>query len=157
MLTNPDFSTENPDTDHIGAYAALAKVKESQRTIAGLTCLLSGAMLLYYFTFSKKLSLLTDVLASAKLDIVFFMLMFFWILMGYTLVGYLLLGHNYLDFDLINDALIACYNMLYGEYNYREILRADSFMGGIYFITFMILFNLVLLNMFIAIITSHFN
>ena len=46
--------------------------------------------------------------------------------------------------------------MLLGTYDRDSIEKADLVLGMIFFVTFMILFNLILLNMFIAIIGAHF-
>jgi hypothetical protein len=46
--------------------------------------------------------------------------------------------------------------MLLGEFDYDTMVLADKVIAPMFFISFMILFYLLLLNMFIAIIGAHF-
>lgn len=46
-----------------------------------------------YFSFSAKLSLVLDIIASASIDIVFFMIMFCLIVFAFACVGVLSFGY----------------------------------------------------------------
>ena len=141
---------------YIGEFDLANKTLISLRNIAAYNCLILFLRQLQFFKFSKKLSLLTDILESAKLDILFFIAMFMIVLFAYALMGYLLLGHYDPKFLTVSESLVACYNMLLGEYDRENIELADQVLGSLFFVTFMILFNLILLNMFIAIVGAHF-
>lgn len=107
--------------------------------------------------FSAQLSELTKILDSAKLDLLFYIAMVFLILFGYSIMGYLLLGHNYIAHQQLDYSFVTCYNMLLGLFDTDAIYIADNSLGIFFFYTFMILFYLLLLNIFIAIINAHFH
>ena len=54
---------------------------------------------MFYFSFSAKLSQVLDIIASASIDIVFFMIMFILILFAFSAVGVLLFGHENVNFS----------------------------------------------------------
>lgn len=143
--------------DYIGEFSVLDDYMILYKNFAAYNSLLVFARLQQYFKFSKKLSLLSDILESAKLDIMFFVFMFSIVLFAYAMMGYMLLGHFDSNFETIGYAVIACYSMLVGRFDLDTIKQADSILGVVFFATFMVLFNLLLLNMFIAIIGAHFN
>ena len=143
--------------DYIGEFAVLDYYMTIFKNLAAYNSLLIFARLQQYFKFSKQLSLLSDILESAKLDIVFFLFMFAIILFAYAMMGYMLLGHFDSNYETIGNAVISCYSMLVGQFEVTTIRQADNMLGIIFFVSFMILFNLLLLNMFIAIIGAHFD
>ncbi|OMJ96348.1 hypothetical protein SteCoe_87 [Stentor coeruleus] len=152
-----DYKVEDSDNyDLCGELAVIDGIMVSYRQIVSFNCLIIFVRLLQFYKFSKKLSLLTDILNSAKLDLIFFMLMFSIILFAYTLMSYLLLGHILTGFNSLQKALISCYLMLVGEFHSQDIYDADYIFGTLFFVSLIIVFSLILLNMFIAIIGSHF-
>jgi hypothetical protein len=161
VMFNNDFrkNYELPGVwdDYIGEFAVLDYNMTVFKNLAAYNSLLIFARLQQYFKFSKQLSLLSDILESAKLDIVFFLFMFVIILFAYAMMGYMLLGHFDSNYETIGYAVISCYSMLVGEFKVSTIRQADNLLGIIFFVSFMILFNLLLLNMFIAIIGAHFD
>ena len=110
-----------------------------------------------FYQFSKDLSLLTQALISARIDLLFFLAMFIMILLGYALMGYFLLGHSMLSFSTISNSMIYSYLMLLGVFDLDQIKSADNILGLVFFSSFIILFYLLLLNIFTAIIAAHFD
>ena len=134
----------------------LAELDMQYRSLAAIDCLVIYIRMLKNFRFSSQLSVLTDVVGSAALDIVFFAAMFAMLLGSYALIGYTLLGHQANDFSELSQAFLSTYFLLLGDFRVYEILDADNPVGGIYLITFFLFFHLCLINMFIAIIVAHF-
>lgn len=54
--------------------------------------------IMFYFSFSAKLSLVLDIIASASLDIIFFMIMFCLIVFAFACIGVLTFGSEYYEF-----------------------------------------------------------
>ena len=161
MIFNNSFrdSFTLPDDwdNKLPEFTDLAQLDSQYIFVAALNTLVIFLRLLQYFQFSKQLSLLTDILRSAILDIMFFIIMFLIILLGYTMMGNLVLGHYDTNFATIAISFLTCYEMLLGEFDFEQMNLADSQMAPIFFMTFMVLFYLLLLNMFIAIIGAHFD
>lgn len=58
--------------------------------------------ILDYYKISKKLSILTDVMSSAGLELVFFMIMFVLLMITFAFMGFIMLGNydsNFRDFS----------------------------------------------------------
>ena len=127
------------------------------RTISAINCLIIFLRMLKNFRFSKRLSILTEVLGSAALDIVFFMAMFAMILAAFALMGFVLLGHRTSEYSTLDSAFLNIYFLLLKDISAYEFLRQDSKLGGLLLIMFLLLYNLFLMNMFIAIIVAHFD
>jgi hypothetical protein len=135
----------------------LAEFDLQYRLLAAVNCLVIYIRMLKNFRFSSQLSVLTDVLGSAALDIIFFAAMFTMLLGSYALMGYTLLGHKATDFSLLSEAFLSTYMLLLGDFRVYEILGADGQVGGIFLVTFLLFFQLCLFNMFVAIIVAHFD
>lgn len=134
----------------------LAELDLQYRSLAAVDCLVIYIRMLKNFRFSSQLSVLTDVLGSASLDIIFFAAMFTMLLGSYALMAYTLLGHKANDFSELSQAFLSTYFLLLGDFRVYQILGADNPVGGIFLITFFLFFHLFLINMFIAIIVAHF-
>ena len=147
---------ESSNYDFFGEFSAINDVLTTYRILACFNSLIVFMRLLQFYKFSKHLSLLTDILDSAKLDLIFFLAMFAIVLFAYTLMGYLLLGHILPQFSNMPHALISSYLMLCGQFHTSEIFGADYIFGIIFLVTLIMIFTLIMLNMFIAIINSHF-
>jgi hypothetical protein len=150
------FKILDPPENYIGEFANLDKLFTLYRYIAAFNCLLIFLRLLEYFKFSKELSLLTTILDSAKFDLGFFLAMFAIVLFAYSMMGNILLGHSDARFQTLAKSLISCYNILIKPTDLRLIEEADPILGTFFYVSFMILFNLLLLNIFIAIVGAHF-
>jgi hypothetical protein len=144
------------DYDYINDFAIIVSHQYLMQGLLAYTLLFSYLRLLQFFNFSKKLSMLTDSLRSAALDIAFFMSMFVSILFSYALMGYLLLGHYHSDFGSLSTSFVTCYTFLLGQFDLDMIQNVDERLGLVFFITFSIVFNFLLINMFIAIIVGHY-
>ena len=152
-----DFKIEDSeDYQYISEFSDINQILISYKQIVAFNCLIIFIRLLQFYKFSKRLSLLTDILDSATLDLIFYMLMFSIVLFAYMLMGYLLLGHTLSGFSTLQGSLISCYLMLIGEYTSSDIYDADPIFGTLFLVSLVIVFSLILLNMFIAIIGSHF-
>ncbi|CAG9313478.1 unnamed protein product [Blepharisma stoltei] len=141
----------------IGEFSEISDLYTQYEIITCFNCLIIFLRFLEYFEFSKQLSLLTDILSSAKLDLIFFILMFFIVIIGYTIMGYLIFGQAITNFRLFNYSLFSTFSVLVGQFSVNQIISADGKIGMLWFLTLSIIFNLLLLNIFIAIIYAHYN
>jgi hypothetical protein len=139
----------------IGEFSEANKLFLNYRLYAAFLVFITFMRILQFYNFSKDLSVLTDVLASAKFDIFFFLAMFVIILLGYSLMGHLILGTSIYDFSSIPRSVLSCYLILLGSFDLEAIKEADPALGMVFFGTYIVMFYLLLLNMFTAIIGAH--
>lgn len=130
---------------------------QTLKLVIGVNSLIIFLRLLQFFKFNKKLSILSDVISSASTDAGFFLLMFTIVLLGFSIWGNTLFG---LKNDKYSDVFLAVHHfflMVTGDFDYDGLVSSgDADLSPFYFIVFMVLFNLLLLNMFIAIISEHY-
>ena len=64
--------------------------------------------------------------------------------------------HNY-QFSSISLAMVACFQMLIGEFPYTDMYKADPSIAGIVLVIFVIIMNFMVLNMYTAIVIRTYN
>ena len=154
-FVNTYESSDSVSLNFIMEFYQLSVIVNTYRTISAYLAFVSFIRMLQFYSFSKDLSVLTDVLNAAKIDILFFLAMFITILFGYALMGYILLGHSMSGFSTVTNSIVSCYMMLLGAFRLDKISSADSVLGLLFFASFIVLFYLLLLNMFTGIIAAH--
>lgn len=68
----------------------------------------------------------------------------------------MLFGYRVEGFRSVGWAFVSCFKTLVGTFNYDELAKASPYVAPIYFVVFAITFFLVLLNMFVSIISVHY-
>ncbi|CDW74117.1 polycystic kidney disease 2-like 1 [Stylonychia lemnae] len=137
--------------------SGLSFLQDDYRLLAHFNIFITFMRILQFFTFSKKLSTFSEIIASAWYDIIFFVLMFavvrlltqlspYQILFGYAVAGYSLFGSSVFDFRTIFMSGFRLFRMIFIDLNYTELYQTDS-----------VIFKIALFNMFIAIIVAHYN
>lgn len=126
------------------------------RQISGLLVFCCGLKMIEYLQLSQPIGFFAEVLHMAQFDLIFFLMMFFTVLFGYALMGYLILGHSLSNFESIESSIMSCFLMLKGSLNLKDFVDADDILGSFYFGSFIVIFYLLLLNMFIAILCAHY-
>jgi hypothetical protein len=61
------------------------------------------------------------------------------------------------EFSSVLLSAFTCLRMQGGEFKYSEMYYVDPDVSAIYFVSYIILITIALLNMFIAIIVAHYN
>ena len=97
----------------------------------------------------------SEIMKSAVYDITFFALMFIIVLISYSLSTHILFGVRNENFADIKECLMSCILIILGAYNVGDINTIDKPILRFVGITFLFV-NLLLLNMFIAIISSYY-
>jgi len=103
-------------------------------------------------SYSPRLALMTETLSKASVDIFHFAVVFFTVFLIYTISGMLLFGQELLMFSTTERALDATFKIVMGDFDWEEMRRIGRLEAWIWFVTFMLLVNLIMLNMLIAII-----
>ena len=108
-----------------------------------------------YFKFSTRLSMFYDIIGQASIDLVLFILMIMIILLGNALMGHMLFGANDNKFDSIGESILTLFLISIGTFSVLDIQTSNQIVRGFYGVTYL-LTNLMLLNMLVAIMISHY-
>ncbi len=82
--------------------------------------------------------------------------MFFIIYFAFVQLGYLLFGIQVYDFRSFTDSVFTLFRMILGDFNFKAIESASTFLGPVYFLCYIFFVFFVLLNMFLAIINDTY-
>jgi len=103
------------------------------------------------------MSLLWATLSRASDDIIAFVFLFVIVFFGFVLMGHVLFGTDIYDFRTVFDALTSCFQMLLGNVDYDSMRNVNRVLAPIYFLLFVFLVFLTLVNMFIAILNDAYS
>lgn len=103
-------------------------------------------------SYSPRLALMTKTLSQASVDIFHFGVVFSTMFLIYTISGMLLFGQELLMFSTLERAVDATFKIVMGDFDWDEMRRIGRLEAWIWFFTFMLLVNLIMLNMLVAII-----
>lgn len=143
--------------NYIGEFGRLGNLFQDLKLVMGINALIIFLRLLQYFKFNKRLSILSDVISSAATDAGFFLLMFVIVLLGFAIWGNTVLGVNSENMESVFSSLHHFFIIITGDFDYGELApNGNQIIFPLYFVVFMVLFNLLLLNMFIAIVSAHY-
>jgi hypothetical protein len=108
-----------------------------------------------YFEFSSKLSMFSGIVEAAAHDVIFFLIMFIVIMIAYSIGARLVFKVANEDFNDFQSAILTNFLIIIGSYKIDDIRSINTLVLAFYAIS-LLLVNLVLLNMFVAIIGSHY-
>ena len=140
----------------IQTCAGVADYAEMYAVISTLSIALIFVRMLQYFTFSKKLSAFSEIMSAAAFDILFFGIMWCVMLFGFALACFAIYGREIASFRAVSTAYLSAFKMSANEFQYDAMEAVDSAATPTMFIVFMVIYRLLLSNMFIAIISAHY-
>jgi len=109
-----------------------------------------------YFRIYPRLTILSNTLYRSASDVATFSAMFCVVLFGFAVAHYLAYGSNIYEFRNWQQSAFTLFRALLGDFDVTELQEQNPLLGPTFFIIFMLLSYLVLLNMFIAIVNEHY-
>jgi hypothetical protein len=109
------------------------------------------------FRANPRLSIATNTMAQATVDIVHFGVVFLVIFMSFGLIGHISFGHLHSGYRNTYWFMVTCWNTLMGDFDVGAMISIDTLMGPIWFLFFMVLVLLILLNMLLAIVMDTYS
>ena len=111
--------------------------------------------IMQYFSFSSKLSMFYEVFHNSLFDIIFFGLMQTIIMWGYALIGFMLFGISDKAFATFLDSIFSMFLIFIDAKSILDISTPNVISLYIFGVSFKLI-SLMLLNMLVAIYTSHY-
>lgn len=103
-------------------------------------------------SYSPRLALMTDTLSKASVDIFHFAVVFFTVFIIYTISAIFLFGEEVLSFSTPPRAIDSTFKIVMGHFDFQELIRIGRTEAFVWFLSFTLLVNLIMLNMLLAII-----
>ncbi|CDW82453.1 polycystic kidney disease 2-like 1 protein [Stylonychia lemnae] len=143
--------------NQIDLLSNLADYYDTYNFYSSINTIIIFWRILQFFSFSFKLSAFTEILSASKNDVLFFMLMFIICLFGYAVMGYSIFGQSSRQYSNIFFTIIEQFKMMIEYFDYDSMKLWNPTFAPAFFISFMLLFDQFMKNMFIAIIMAHYS
>jgi hypothetical protein len=158
-LTQTAYGPVLPEdsVDYFDSTDTLARALKYYLDLSSLSLLLIFLRLIKFMQMSKSLSFLQNTISEAIVDIYFFCIMLGALMLGFVFMAYLAFGPHAKSFSSITSALTTCFQMIIGDFNYKEMSDANPQIAPLFFIFYLFLFVFVLLNIFTAILERAYS
>lgn len=123
------------------------------RIVTGLYCLLCMVRFFTSFSAQPRLAVVTTTLEVSAFDIVHFLIVLAPTWLAYALAGCFIFGRRMEEFATLDASIGYCFKlMIEGEYDWPYYAEENYFTTMFWMWTFMVLLNLIMLNLVLAII-----
>ena len=99
---------------------------------------------------------LFDTIRGAKSDILYFGIITLALLCGFVFMGHLVFGIQLQDFSSVTQSFISLFIMILGDVDFMKLYKENKDIAPLFFIVFNVLFILILVNMFLAIVMATY-
>jgi hypothetical protein len=121
-----------------------------------LNCVITFLKLLKFVRLNDRLNILTRTLEACTQNILGVLILFVLVIFAYSITGSTLFGGGLSDFRNIGTSFSTCMRIVIGNFDYPAMKAENRSVAFIYFWTFVVLANFVLLNFIIAVISEGF-
>jgi hypothetical protein len=100
-----------------------------------------------------------QTMGNAQSELLSFMLIVFSMLIGLSMMSHVAFAWYSPDYFKIEDAVLTTYLMFLGIFDYNDLISSNIYnpIAPVYFIIFMITFNMILINVFLCIIRNNYS
>jgi len=145
--TSNDGITLIEEADNMNDYMA------NFRIVTGLYCLLCMVRFFTSFSAQPRLAVVTTTLEVSAFDIVHFLIVLAPTWLAYALAGCFIFGRRMEEFATLDASIGYCFKlMIEGEFDWPYYSQENTFTTMFWMWTFMVLLNLIMLNLVLAII-----
>eukprot|EP00298_Acanthocystis_sp_HF-20_P012861 c20095_g1_i3.p1 GENE.c20095_g1_i3~~c20095_g1_i3.p1 ORF type:complete len:793 (+),score=247.45 c20095_g1_i3:35-2413(+) len=110
-----------------------------------------------FFPLVPQLGILSRMLSSAAGGLAYFLLMLVVLFIGFVVMANMIFGVQLQEFTRLEKGFVYLYLYLLGNSDYESLKIADRTWGPIFFSIYMVLFVLVMLNVFVAILNDAYD
>jgi hypothetical protein len=104
------------------------------------------------FLAQPKLAIVTNTIIKSMPDVFHFLIVLLLVMLAYATAAVFLFGHRILGFSELHFAFNKCLLIMLGDFDFSELSNEHLVTASIWFVTYMILVALIMLNMLLAII-----
>lgn len=145
------------DRSKFVSFQYVVVLDEGVNAMVALVVLLINLKFLRMLRFNRKVSVLSSTMKVSASKLVSFMLMFLVIFLAYCFLVYLVFGPVLEDYRSFIRCMVSMMAMVLGNFAFYDLFDVSVIFGPAVFFTFMVLFQFILINMFIGILCDSFN
>jgi len=121
-----------------------------------MLCIFLVLRLFPLLTFHEHLALTSYAIANSLNDLLHFILIFIIVVLGYSLVGHVAFGVELQRYETMWNSVQTMFQMSIGDFDYAELQSVHSVVAPAFFISYILLVVLILVNVFLAIVLDAF-
>lgn len=137
---------------------AVKLIYEDYITACAINFLLVFVRMLKYLNRFERIALLQATFQSAKDDIFYFFVILITVMLTFVIFGHVAFGSTHYAFSSLGNSVLVCFVLLFGELTvWQEIRKTRPIEATFFFFMFTFLIVFIMINMFIAIINTHYS
>ena len=144
------------DRSKFVSFQYVVLLNEGVKISLALAVLLLNLKFLRLLRFNRKISVLSSSLKASARKLVSFMVMFLVIFLAYCFLVLLVFGAVLKDYRSIVRCMVSMMAMVLGNFEYYDLVEVHPIIGPAVFFSFMVIFQFVIMNMFIGILCDSF-
>jgi hypothetical protein len=172
-----DVVQARPDAMNGNAFLSMAQRDDYMQKVAGLhtevaafsvflttsrlfVCWYTIMIMLRFFQAflaQPKLAVVTNTVLKSIPDLLHFIIVLTLVFLAYSVAGMFLFGHRMLEFSEVSFALQTCFLIMLGDFDYGALAEEHLITAAIWFLSYMVLVSLIMLNMLLAIIMDIYS
>ena len=145
------------DRSKFVSFQYVVLLDEALNAMVALVVLLINLKFLRMLRFNRKVSVLSSTMKVSANKLASFMLMFLVIFLAYCFLVYLVFGPVLEDYRSFMRCMVSMMSMVLGNFAFYDLVDVSAIIGPAVFFTFMVLFQFIIINMFIGILCDSFN
>ena len=139
------------------SFQYVVLLNEILNSMIAIAVLLLSLKFLRILRFNRKISMLSSTMRACIKSLCYFMIMFMVIFLSYCIVAYLVFGTQVGAFRTLIRSIVAMFSMMLGNFNFANMEAAQRIIGPALFFSYMVVIQMVLINMFIGILCETFS
>lgn len=108
------------------------------------------------FSAQPRLAIVTQTVARAGLELFHFMVVFFVIFFSYAIAGMFMFGRRLVEWSETYLAVNQAFQILFGDFDFTYLAEENPVTARLWFVSFLVMVMLILLNMVLAIILDTY-
>lgn len=144
------------DRSKFVSFQYVVLLNEGVNISLALAVLLLNLKFLRLLRFNRKISVLSSTIKASARKLVSFMVMFLVIFLAYCFLVLLVFGAVLKDYRSIVRCMVSMMSMVLGNFEYYDMVEVHHIIGPAVFFSFMVIFQFVIMNMFIGILCDTF-
>jgi hypothetical protein len=125
---------------------------ERNNMVNAINALLMWMKIFKYLSITKRLLRISTALGKVTTDVSAFLFVLGVVFVAFSISGHLLFGNDVKDFSTLGEAYLKLYRVMLGDWDYAEFETPAPIMGPIYFILFVLLTSIILLNFLVGVL-----
>lgn len=139
------------------SFQYVVLLNEGVNAVIAFAVLLVSLKFLRMLRFNRKISVLSSTIKASAKKLASFMVMFLVIFMAYCFLVLLVFGPVLEDYRSIIRCMVSMMAMVLGSFEFYDFVEVNRFIGPAVFFSFMVIFQFIIMNMFIGILCDSFN